>query len=701
MNRFPTMSRRFLAIAALVGCTAGLQAVPAAEQPPLMGEAIRWVPADAALCGAVLRVRQQVEAAGATRAWGRLAAMPVWKQLADAWNLPTTRVARELLYAKLTEPGTTGAQIDTLLSDPQLQRLAELGLDMLDEEFVWYADANAVDFLRLMMPQRPIHLDVRLRDGAPDPREVQRELARQMAERLAQSLADRAEPPALPSVVWAFRVSDVQRAAEQLGKLELVGSLLCWTHPGLRGRLNRRSLAGQSFITLTLNGRMAAPWLTQHLASLDVAPELAARLVDTVNGTPLVVVLGMRQDFLVLSVGPSFDAIEAMLGGSDRLIDRVELAPLRDVLQQRLTGLAYASPEMAAALREMTAPPADASKADASKANAAATADLGPILAYSIWTERGIEQRTFDWPAGKDWAEVEPLRLLSHAGEHPVVLVAWQSSMDREQLAAWADRVEQRIEQLDAWLRGRLTGVSLRYYRVSVALWRPVGRRAGEAVRQTVFPLLEHGQGMVVVDACRNDAGRLVVRPALVLDLSPAESFHATYVELEQMLAEIRAALADAEFEPRVRSQAEANRTRVYHWGDDEPDAFAPSLGLCDGVAVLALSRSHALELLKPSASPPAFLAGGPDDLLSVVYLDWSALVELARPTGHEVAVALANRIAQTDAGPSSADRWEPLHSQVDTLFDLLQVVRGVSCRGYLSDGALVTHRIVELRDVE
>ncbi|NCC95058.1 MAG: hypothetical protein EOM10_17625, partial [Opitutae bacterium] len=254
-----------------------------------------------------------------------------------------------MLYARLTEPGTAGARIDTLLDDPQLQRLAELGLDMLDEEFVWYADANAVDFLRLVAPSpRSIRLDVRLEDGAPDPQKVQRELTRQMAERLAQSLADRDEPPVLPSVAWAFHVSDAGRAAEQLGKLELIGSLVCWTHPELRGRLNRRSLAGHSFITLTLSGRMAAPWLTQYLTSLDVAPELAERLVDAVSDMPLVAALGMRDNYLVLSIGPSFDAITAMLAGKDRLVDRAELAPLREALQQRLTGLAYASPEMAA-----------------------------------------------------------------------------------------------------------------------------------------------------------------------------------------------------------------------------------------------------------------------------------------------------------------------------------------------------------------
>ncbi|MDZ7618500.1 MAG: hypothetical protein U1E05_15970, partial [Patescibacteria group bacterium] len=373
MNRLQTILRCLVAAALLIGGSARLSVGATAEEAPALGDAIRWVPEDAALCGAVLRVREQVEAAGDTRAWGRLAGMPIWRQLAEAWDLPATQLARELLYAKLTEPGTTGAQMDVLLNDPQLQRLAELSLDMFDEEFVWYADASAVDFLRLVSPGEPLHLAIGLEDGAPDPREVQRALSRQVAERLAQSLAERETPLVLPSVVWAFRVSDVPRAAEQLGKIELAGSLLCWTRPELRGRLSRRGVAGQSFMTLSLNGRMAAEWLGQYLASLDVEAEAAEQLVAAASDLPLVVALGMRQDYLVLAIGPSLEAIEVMLAGDNRLVDRPELAPLRDALRQRLTGLAYASPAMAAALRETAGPPA----------HAACVEELGPILSYS------------------------------------------------------------------------------------------------------------------------------------------------------------------------------------------------------------------------------------------------------------------------------------------------------------------------------
>ena len=692
MSRFLTISRSLLVAVGVLAAVAVSWATETAAQPPAVGDAIRWAPADVAVCGAVLRVREQLEAAAETRAWDRLTAMPVWRQVSEVWNLPLTRVAREVLYAKLTEPGKPGAQLDVLLNDPQLQRLAAMGVDMLDEEFVWYADANTIDLLRVMAPTGNVPaLNGLLASDRLDSEAVRRAAVRQMAESLAGSLVAREAPLPAPSVVWAFRLSDTGRAAEQLGKFELLASLVCWTNPELRGRLSRHTVAEDSYITFKLEGRMAAPWVAQRLAELEVDPDAVKQILDALGELPFVVALGMRQDYLVLAVGPSLEAIETMLHGDNRLIDRPEMAPLQAALQQRLTGLAYASPELAAAMREAILPATDASAGD----------DLGPILAYSIWTERGIEQFTWDWPAGKDWANAEPLRLLPYAGEHPLILATWQCRMDREELTAWADRMAQSAGRFDAWLRPQLSGAALRYYRVGVALWRPFGRRGGEAIRNMVFPLLEHGQGMVVVDARRDQAEQLAVRPALVLDLSRAEQFHATCDELEQMITEIRDALADRPAALPAAAESETDRKRVCHLGDDRAGAFAPSLGLSRRVAVLTLSPGHARELLEARTSTPAFLADEPGELLSLAHFDWSALVELSRPAGHQAAEAVTDWIVQIDGAALSSGQRQSLHAQLDTLFDLLQVVRTISCRRYLVDGALVTHRIAELRDVQ
>ncbi len=651
--------------------------------------------------------------------------MPVWDQLAETWQNPWARAARQVLYAELTEPGTAGAQFEVILSDPQLQRIAAMGLDMLSEEVVWYADARTADFLRLVgsaAAQAPPDPPTQAGDG-PSLREAQREAARQVA----RTLAEQTEPVDLPSFVWAFRVRDVQRAAEQLGKLELLMSLLCWTRPELRGRLGRTRLGNGSYITLALDGRLAAPWVRQRLAALDVPPDDAATIVAGLERLPLVLALGMRRNYVVLSVGPSLDALRTMHGDAARLVDLPEMAPLREAMRARLTSLAYLGPALTAAVPWPAA--------------TAGERQPGAVLAYSLWTGRGIEHFTHDWTAAAAWTDVEPLRLLAHAGERPMALAAWRTRVTEARYAAWAERVAAAGRRFDAWLRPQLGQKALRSYRVGLALAKPLGRRGGEALHDMLLPLLEQGQGMLVVDARRCEAGRLTVRPALVLDVSRAHALRAACAELGEVIVEIRSAMADGEPSanlptdaPGPDAPAALRSEHVYRWGDG--DTWSPSLGLSEQVAVAALSPSRAAELLEPRMPQLGGLLAEPRERLSAAYLDWAGLVELARPAVHRWTRSLAaafssgpqphaeanrpklrpagsgkraagfNRRANNpsaipvDAAEADAPDGDLLHAQIDTLLDLLQVVHSVSCQQYVADGALVTHRLVELRDV-
>lgn len=708
MIQFP-FSRWMLIAAVLGGCMAARPTLAdaTAEDGLPLGSAVGWVPADAAVCGAVLRGQEQFEAVAASRAWSRLAGMPVWEQFAEAWRLPAVQLARETLYAHLTEPGTTGAQLEMLVNDPQLQRLAALGADMLSEEVVWYADAQAVGCLRVLgqLPEAAgLEALLQTGDGSPDLHNARRAAAK----RLAESLAERADQIELPGIVWAFRVSDRQRAAEQLGKLELIASLICWSRPELRGRLRRFSMADNSYITLTLDGRLVAPWVRGQLAALDVAPDKTAQMIAKLERLPLIVALGMRQNYVVLAVGPSLDVLQKMHGDDARLVDRPQMAPMKEALQQRLTGLSYLSPSLVAGLHGAIAQPAGA-----------APHDPGAVLAYSLWTDRGIELFTFDWAAGPAWAEVEPLSLLAHAGERPLALAAWRTRVSEERYNAWIHCIAAGGERLDAWLRPRLGTQSLKTYRIAMALWKPFGRRGEMALREMVFPLIEQGQGMFVLDVRQSETGRLAVRPAVMLDVSRAESLRAAYAEFGQMAAEIRDAMAGVDSRTPADPDGDSGGEKgpstachrdlpsqfplqphvVYH-GDADPDALAPALGLSEHVAVAALSPGRAAELLEPRESKLGGLLAEPRERLSAAHLDWSALVELVRPAAHRGAQSLATALARTGED-TEAEEWDLLHNQVETLIDLLQVVRSLSCQQYLFDGALVTHRLIEIRDVE
>jgi len=114
---------------------------------------------------------------------------------------------------------------------------------------------------------------------------------------------------------------------------------------------------------------------------------------------------------------------------------------------------------------------------------------------------------------------------------------------------------------------------------------------------------------------------------------------------------------------------------------------IAPTVAIGKKVAVLCYSPEQAERLLTPTAFQGSGVLEQPDQPAAVVgCLNIAELIEAARPWIH---LAL-----------SESDAPEDVVEQVDTVINVLKTLRTATSRQYFADGAMVTHSLLEVRDL-
>ena len=112
----------------------------------------------------------------------------------------------------------------------------------------------------------------------------------------------------VPNLVMGFRIHDQHLAAEQLGKLELILGLACWTKPELHGRMRRERIDGTNYLTFTLDSRLLSnPQENLTLTQFD--KQDAETLRKKLAALQVTIALGIKGEYLLLSVGPSTDGL--------------------------------------------------------------------------------------------------------------------------------------------------------------------------------------------------------------------------------------------------------------------------------------------------------------------------------------------------------------------------------------------------------
>ena len=114
------------------------------------------------------------------------------------------------------------------------------------------------------------------------------------------------------------------------------------------GRYKPFQTSSGQFLTLTLDGKML-PWDNIHLDKIEEQPGQFDKVVERLKSLKLLVSIGIRDDYLLLTITPLTDKLAA-LGTGPRLVERPEFDSIARFADKRLTGLSFTAKEASAAL---------------------------------------------------------------------------------------------------------------------------------------------------------------------------------------------------------------------------------------------------------------------------------------------------------------------------------------------------------------
>ena len=174
------------------------------------------------------------------------------------------------------------------------------------------------------------------------------------AKALLETLANDVKRIGVPNVVFGFKLKNTAAAEEQLAKLEKIATAMLEANELTKGRLKKRKLDGVEFLVLNLDGGMV-PWdempgeMLEKLKESEAEEGDVQKIIDRLKTCKLVVALGVRDKYVLLSIGSSLECLQK-LGKGPRLIDRPELKLLEKHVNKHLVAVSYISREMSRAI---------------------------------------------------------------------------------------------------------------------------------------------------------------------------------------------------------------------------------------------------------------------------------------------------------------------------------------------------------------
>jgi hypothetical protein len=664
----------------------------------------------------MLRGREQVEAILHSRA------------LAKLKQLPTVQMGLAFYQMQAGSPESVPGKIQKALEDPQVKELLALLADMFGQEVFFYGDLSSIDLLELVQQiQRSSQFGQIANKGAP----------KAQAQAMLRILTQNVNRVKAPSLLAGFKLSNRQRAVEQLAKLELILGFLLQTNPKTQQAMKRTTVAGHEYLVVTLTGAMV-PWdqiprdeLNQQVTD----PADIDKLIAQLKKQKLVITLGLRENYLIFAVGPSTDVVAA-LGQGKRLVDRPEWKRIDPHVGKRLTGLTYLSQTVRQRLlsNQLTLDglvqqveqvlPAAGVKPEQQKRIAkdmkSFAADLksympklGAAVSVSYLTPTGSEAYGYQWDVYGSLDGARPLSLLDHLGGSPLLALVARgktSVADYDTVVKWLGIAWRYAEEFGV---PQMDKEDQQGFKKFVEQARPLLKRIDVANRTQLFPALADGQTGLVFDAqlkskqfLRNlpatEKPMPMVEPALIFGVSDRVLLRKGAAEYVACLKALLKIIDDISpnpepvlvLPPLKVTKTDAGEVASYplpaEWGVDRQ--VAVSFGLSDQVAVVTTSPALAQRLLKVTPlKVGGVLADTKRARATAIVFQWAAFVDAATPWVE---------FGLQQAGESLGEQREAIASQVRTVLDVLKVLRSLTGERYIEAGVLVEHAQAEYRDL-
>jgi len=256
--------------------------LPAAERIE-KSSSLKFVPFDAAFFGSSLRNGEKFKAVADSNAFKTLMELPVVKEaVKEFWT--ESRDGNIVQFRNMLK-GENGKETMAALSD------------MFSDEVFIYGGEGYSDLLDLVNQLHHVQHEATLK----------KEDSEVMVKKLIDLMLKNSDQLDVPDTVIGFKLKDKKRIEEQLTNLRLMASLMLGQYPELKMRFQKKQkIAGGEFSVLTLDGSMI-PWDEIPLDNLGNNKKDAEKLIKMLKGKSLVISIGIRDDYLLLSISHSND----------------------------------------------------------------------------------------------------------------------------------------------------------------------------------------------------------------------------------------------------------------------------------------------------------------------------------------------------------------------------------------------------------
>jgi hypothetical protein len=721
-----TMSFRFglLTIAALT-----LAAIPLPASAAKPAPSLDVVPADAAFYASMLRNREQFDAIANSKAAAKIQALPYFQ------------LGLTMLKAQAADPTSPAGQFKAAWDDPDIRQSLNFAADLFSDEVFVYGGSNFNSVVELFQEVYGEMYWASLMQNFQDPRAGNRgamgpgENEKLQARLFIRALVKQGDRIKFPDLVAGFKVKDKVQARKQLLKLESILKKAVAQVPPLADRLQQKSVAGRAYLTLSLDGSLI-PWDAEVLDTIRGAAETPAegdKLIERLKAVTLTIALGMRDDYLLLAIGPSTDVL-AQLGSGAALRSSPELAAVDKYAEKRICAVSYSSAkwnahfgqtkkdvdELLQVVRKLLPSlPADL-RADVAKDAAGLAEDFkkmiprpGATSSIAFLTESGIEGYDYDWSDLPQQDGSKPLDLLKHVGGTPVLFAVGRTkgaAEGFEKLVKWLGVGRRYFEQYGL---AQMPPPQRAQFEEFYGKVKPLLGRVGDATR-SLIPALD-GQAGLVIDA-KLTSRRFVrgmpvsqkpmpmLEPAILVGVSDSAKVQKAFTEYYAVADDFVEVLKELPG-PGIPPDFKIQRPTQYTFGPGVAYAYLlpidwgvdtkvqPNAGLSDKIAVLSLSQKHTVRLMEEKEPMIAGIKLSTDRPLSAAAgLDFATLVDSLNPW-----VEFALQMNSTQMSPDMVDAART-HAKV--VMEVLKAYRGTVSETYLDDKVTVTHSQSIFQDV-
>lgn len=736
---------RFVVVALMIlgigmGNWSAASALRAADLEKL-DTSLKLIPSDAAFYSSSLRNREMLENFVKSNAFAKLK------------GLPYVQMGLQMFQMQAANPESEVSRGLQALKNPEVKKVVDLLADMFSNEIFLYGDESCVDFLDLFMEINsattygPLMLKAEGENAGLRPEQLQ-------AKAVMSVVMENIDNVAVPNMLMGFKLDRPAAANEELIKLEMFLNMgLSMAPPQLQGCLKRETIAGHEYLVMRLNGSMI-PWDGSEIRELQkagISEEDAQSLIDHVKEMTLVIAFGVRENYLLASIGSTSDCIEK-LGVGDKLMNLPQFAPLAKFADRKLTSISYVSAEMNQVVNsqgrildqlystlEAFLSQAELGEEKTEKILGDAQSfvedlkglapEAGAQMVFSFLGDQGFETYDYSWGEHPQIDGSKPLGLLEHVGGNPIFGAVCRGKVDIADYDLEAKWLSVGWKYVNEFVVPKLDAQQQEKFEAYSKDLLPLVQRLDKANRELMIPALADGQSGIVFDTKFESKRIHAELPewekampfpelAVVIGVSDAELLKKGLSEYKAVFQEVLAIVEKndhvtiRQIMDDVNKDIPESRPKL-----DYPDItvtegsgykiygvpFSPKLGLdknfilnaglSDHVAVLSLSIKHTERLLqKTPLTADGVLAKTDRPLAVAAWFNWADLLDAARPW-------IDYGMEQIDESQLGNNRQMAL-DHVHALLDVLKCYRCLTLESYLEDNCLVTHSLWEIHDV-